>query len=170
MDKWRAAIATGELFEVEARRRSANGEYRSFLLQAQPLRDEKGTIVRWYGSSSDIEDRKRALEALRESEEQWREVFEHNPAMYFMVDTAGIVLSVNNCGAVQLGYVVNELVGQSVLNVFFEADREFVQRNMPFASKSLENQSAGKPEWSARTVRCSGCVKMAKPCGGRGTG
>jgi PAS domain-containing protein len=73
----------------------------------------KGTIVKWYGSSTDIEDRKRATEALRESEEQWREVFEHNPAMYFMVDPAGTVLSVNTFGAAQLGYTVSELVARA---------------------------------------------------------
>src|SRR5688500_1156540 len=45
----------------------------------------------------------RAVKALRESEAQWKEVFEHNPVMYFMVDADGTVLSVNTFGAVQLG-------------------------------------------------------------------
>ena len=66
----------------------------------------------------------RAIEALRESEAQWKEVFEHNPVMYFMVDADGIVLSVNTFGAAQLGYLVSELRGQSVLKVFFEEDRD----------------------------------------------
>jgi PAS domain S-box-containing protein len=113
VDKWRLAVATGEPFEAEGRARSATGEYRWFLVRAQPVRDEKGTIVKWYGSSTDIEDRKRATDALRESEEQWREVFEHNPAMYFMVDPAGTVLSVNAFGAAQLGYTVSELVARA---------------------------------------------------------
>src|SRR6266702_3495032 len=56
----------------------------------------------------------RAMEALRESEAQWKEVFEHNPVMYFMVDATGTVLSVNTFGAAQLGYSVSELLGQSV--------------------------------------------------------
>ena len=59
-----------------------------------------------------------AIEALRHSEAQWKEVFEHNPVMYFMVDAAGTVLSVNTFGAAQLGYSVSELLGQSVLKVF----------------------------------------------------
>src|SRR5262249_3846042 len=66
---------------------------------------------------------------LRESEEKWRALFEHNPTMYFMVDAAGTVLSVNPFGAEQLGYTVDELTGTSVLNVFHEADRAAVQRN-----------------------------------------
>jgi len=60
-EKWRASLATGELFENEVRyRRAANGQYRWFLTRAVPLRDERGKILKWYGISTDIEDRKRA--------------------------------------------------------------------------------------------------------------
>lgn len=72
----------------------------------------------------------RAIEALRNSEAQWKEVFEHNPVMYFMVDATGTVLSVNTFGAAQLGYSVNELLGQSVLKVFSAEDRQMVQSNV----------------------------------------
>jgi PAS domain S-box-containing protein len=152
--KWRQALASGDPFEVEARGRSAGGEYRWFLVRAEPLRDEKGAIVKWYGSSTDIEDRKRATEALRESEKQWREVFEHNPVMYFMVDAAGIVLSVNAFGAAQLGYTVDELIGQSVLNVFFEEDRAFVRGNVA-ACTDNPGQAHG---WEVRKIRRDGTV------------
>jgi PAS domain S-box-containing protein len=64
----RAALAAGQPFNREARLRRADGEYRRFLLHAVPLRDEPGRIVRWYGTTTDIEDRKRAEEALRRSE------------------------------------------------------------------------------------------------------
>ncbi|HUM05128.1 MAG TPA: PAS domain-containing protein [Terriglobales bacterium] len=64
----RAALAAGQPFNREARLRRADGEYRWFLLHAVPLRDETGRIVRWYGTTTDIEDRKRAEEALRRSE------------------------------------------------------------------------------------------------------
>ena len=130
MEKWRSAVTTGGSFEAEARARGASGEYRWFLARAKPLRDESGSIVKWYGTSTDIEDRKRATDALRESEQQWQELFEHNPVMYFMVDAAGTILSVNNFGATQLGYTVDELVGQSVLIVFFEEDRDSAQKSI----------------------------------------
>lgn len=110
--------------------------------------------LKWYGASTDIEDRKRATEALRESEEQWREVFEHNPVMYFMVDATGTVLSVNAFGAAQLGYTVGELVGQSVLNVFFEEDRAFVQKNVAVCTEK-PGQSHG---WEVRKIRKDGTV------------
>ena len=60
-----------------------------------------------------VAENRRAMETLRESEKQWREVFEHNPVMYFMVSPTGAVLSVNAFGAAQLGYAAAELVGQS---------------------------------------------------------
>jgi PAS domain S-box-containing protein len=66
--KWRACLATGEVFEYETRVRSANGEYRWMFHRKVPLRDANGNIVKWYGSSLDIEDRKRAEEELRRSE------------------------------------------------------------------------------------------------------
>src|ERR1700722_10168814 len=66
--KWRAALATGEIFEYETRVRRANGEYRWMFHRKVPLRDANGNIVKWYGSSLDIDERKRAEEAVRRSE------------------------------------------------------------------------------------------------------
>jgi PAS domain S-box-containing protein len=69
VENWRASLATGEPFEDEARfRRVADGEYRWFLVRAVPLRDERGNILKWYGIATDIEDRKRAEEALQKAQ------------------------------------------------------------------------------------------------------
>jgi PAS domain S-box-containing protein len=68
--KWRACLATGEVFEYETRIRSANGEYRWMFHRKVPLRDAKGNIVKWYGSSLDIEERKTAEEQLRRKAEE----------------------------------------------------------------------------------------------------
>ncbi|HTP05243.1 MAG TPA: sigma 54-interacting transcriptional regulator [Nitrospirota bacterium] len=68
VEKWRASIATGEPFEHEARVRRADGEYRWMIHRKVALRDERGNILKWYGTSIDIEDRKRAEEAVRRSE------------------------------------------------------------------------------------------------------
>jgi formate hydrogenlyase transcriptional activator len=64
---WRACLATGEVFEAEARVRRADGEYRWFLHRKLPLRAEDGRIVKWYGSSTDIDDRKRAEAELQKA-------------------------------------------------------------------------------------------------------
>src|SRR5271154_2199357 len=66
--KWRACLATGEIFEYETRVRRANGEYRWMFHRKVPLRDANGNIVKWYGSSMDIHERRTAEEALRSSE------------------------------------------------------------------------------------------------------
>ncbi len=77
-----------------------------------------------FGTIQDVTERKRVEEALRDSEEQWRAVFENNPTMYFMVDASGTVVSVNPFGAEQLGYTVDELINRPVQDIFHEADRE----------------------------------------------
>jgi PAS domain S-box-containing protein len=68
VDYWQSALASGTPVDTEARMRRFDGEYRWFLFRADPLRDESGNIVRWYGTNVDIEDRKRAEEELRRSE------------------------------------------------------------------------------------------------------
>jgi PAS domain S-box-containing protein len=68
MDEWKAALAEGKPLEIEARLRRADGEYRWLLIRAVPLRDETGKIVKWYGTSTDVEDLKRAEEALSKAQ------------------------------------------------------------------------------------------------------
>src|SRR5467141_55517 len=71
--KWQACLATGEIFEYETRVRRANGEYRWMFHRKVPLRDALGNIVKWYGSSLDIEDRKQA-EVLLSAEKRLLEM------------------------------------------------------------------------------------------------
>jgi PAS domain S-box-containing protein len=60
VEKWLPDMVAGNLCEDEIRLRRADGEYRWFLVRTAPLRDEQGKVVQWYGTSTDIEDRKRA--------------------------------------------------------------------------------------------------------------
>ena len=66
--RWRACLASGEIFEYETRVRRADGEYRWMFHCKVPLRDGRGNIVKWYGSSLDIDGRKTAEAAVRRSE------------------------------------------------------------------------------------------------------
>ena len=67
-DEWRAAVASGKAMESEARVRRADGQYRWLLIRSVPLHDKRGKVVKWYGTSTDIDDRKQAEDALRRSQ------------------------------------------------------------------------------------------------------
>jgi PAS domain S-box-containing protein len=97
---------------------------------------------------------RRSQEKLRDSEREWREVFEHNPVMYFMVDADGTVLNVNTFGAAQLGYTVAELVGASVLNVFLEEDRAFVRKCVAVCLETIGQSHT----WEIRKIRKNGSL------------
>jgi PAS domain S-box-containing protein len=121
-------------------------------------RDERGDPVAVLATNTDITERKRAEEARQELEEQWRAAFEANPTMYFIIDAAGMILSVNPVGAEQLGWCVSDLIGQSVLNVFYEADRAFVQGNAEQAFR----QPGRVMRWMARKIRKDGTVRWVR--------
>ena len=81
----RKALATGEPFEIESRFRRADGVYRWFLTRVAPLRDEGGGIVRWYGVSADIEDRKVA-DALLAGEKLLLEMITRGDRLALILD------------------------------------------------------------------------------------
>nr|WP_245287662.1 PAS domain S-box protein [Bradyrhizobium elkanii] len=91
---------------------------------------------------------------LRDREKWWREVFEHNPVMYFMVDAAGTVLNVNTLGATQLGYSPSELVGHSVLKVFLEEDLTLVRKCLGLCVETVGQSHT----WDIQKVRKDGAV------------
>ncbi|HEX3034854.1 MAG TPA: PAS domain S-box protein [Thermodesulfobacteriota bacterium] len=76
-------------------------------------------------------------EALRESEERYRALYEDNPSMYLTIDAEGKILSINRFGAEQLGFTPKELIGQSVLNIFYPHDREGVQKQLDECIKNI---------------------------------
>ncbi len=65
LNAWHQSVTNGTPYEQEERHRGADGTYRWFLARGLPMRDAEGRIVRWYGTNTDIEDRKRAEEELR---------------------------------------------------------------------------------------------------------
>ena len=71
---WQESITNGTPYEQEERHRGSDDIYRWFLARGTALRDSEGRIVRWYGTNTDIEDLKRAEEALRSSEREQRHI------------------------------------------------------------------------------------------------
>jgi PAS domain S-box-containing protein len=77
LDKRNETLARGKPFEVEKRELGKDGKYRWFLVRYNPLRDDQGHIIRWYATGTDIEDRKRAEESMRDENLALREQIDH---------------------------------------------------------------------------------------------
>src|SRR5580704_2220526 len=108
LETFREALNSVKPYEVEGRFRRFDGEFRWFLFRASPLCDESGKVVKWYGTNTDIEDRKRAEDALRSHEENLR----------LLVDTIpGFVVTTKPAGEI-------ELLNRRVLEYFYKTPEE----------------------------------------------
>jgi PAS domain S-box-containing protein len=95
LQKWRALLAAGEAGGIQARLRRHDGVFRWFQFRSEPLRDETGKIVRWYGAQFDIEDLKQAEEALRASERTLNLIINTIPMLAWSTDPTGSVEFLN---------------------------------------------------------------------------
>jgi PAS domain S-box-containing protein len=118
------ALNSGEPFEVEGRFRRFDGEFRWFLFRGSPLRDRSGKVAKWYGTNTDLEERKRADEALRKSEERWRSVFENSAIAVALTDLNGRFLATNHVFQTMVGYTEEELRAVYFLDLTHEDYRE----------------------------------------------
>jgi len=146
----------GYVRDYELRSRKADGTPFWVLvsLQTATLGGEKVLISGFY----DVTLRKEADEALHQSEERYRILYEDNPAMYFTVDAEGTVLSVNRFGAHRLGYEPEELVGRPVLDIFYAADKKAVMQQLAACVKKPDELG----EWEFRKVRKNGSLMWVK--------
>ena len=100
----------------------------------------------------DRTDLKRMEETVRDSEERFRALYDETPFMHFTVNQQGMVLSTNSFGATQLGYTPEELIGRSILSVFYEEDTDAVVRKLA--------EAFGHPSstawWTFRMVKKDG--------------
>src|SRR6266581_5642906 len=122
MDTWRGLLVCGEPGEEEARLRRFDGEYRWFLFRAVPVRDEQGTVVRWYGTNTDIDDLKRAEEKLHEAENQLRVTIDTIPTMAFSAQPDGSVDFVSQSWLDYTGFSMEEWLGWGWKTVAHPAD------------------------------------------------
>jgi len=107
-DAWNRAIATGEPYRVESRLRAADGSYRWFLMLGLPLQDGSGNT--WFGTCTDIEELKRAEEALHLSEERFRVALKNSPVVVFNQDHELRYTWINSP---VLGWAVQDYVGHT---------------------------------------------------------
>ncbi len=130
---WAAAIAIGTLYETEFRIRRADGTYRWFLVRAEPIRDAAGAVVRWVGTNTDIEDRRRAvaqLERLNETLEQQVEertrdrdrMWRLSTDVMLVADFQARIEAVNPAWTTLFGWSEAELVGGDFMGLVHPDD------------------------------------------------
>jgi len=134
---WHTALKNGRAMETEARVRRADGEYCWWFVRNVPLRDETGKLVKWYGTAIDIEDRKRAEDSLRKSEERWRSVFENSAIGVALTDLNGRFLATNHVYQTIVGYTEEELRAVSFLDLTHE---DYRQANSALIIELLEGK------------------------------
>jgi PAS domain S-box-containing protein len=149
--KWRAALATGEPVETEVRLRRATGDYRWLLVRAVPLRDETGKIVKWYGTKTDIEDRKQVEERLRQIERELRLIINTIPANAWSALPDGAIDFANQRVLKDLGLSFQDLAGWNWTSIVHTEDAT------DFVNKWRASLASHKPmEVEARVRRADG--------------
>src|SRR5579864_6483338 len=109
-ERWQTALLRSTSFETEARLRRADGCYRWFLIQALPLRDSNGRIIRWYGTNTDVEELKLAQEELQKQTSRLDQLFEQAPEAVAFLTTDDRIVRVNKEFTRMFGYEPDEVL------------------------------------------------------------
>ena len=125
MQRWYSVIRTGEDYENEYRVRHRSGEYRWVLTRAKPVRSENGSIERWFGTTTDIDDRRKAEAALARSEERHRALLEASAMVFWTASPGGLIT--HGWGWLERsGQGEDEYPGDGWLKAVHEEDRDRV--------------------------------------------
>ncbi len=154
--KWQAVLTSGEAGEFEARLRRFDGEYRWFLIRAVPFRDETGKIVYWYGSSTDIEDRKRAEEKLRQDERELRRITDAIAQTIVVQNPDGVAIYANQAVLDYTGLTIEDVTASDFrAQIFHPEDIERLReerqaalsRGVPFEIEQRARRHDGQYRW-----------------------
>jgi formate hydrogenlyase transcriptional activator len=146
-DKWLGRLAAGQPGEVECRLRRFDGVYRWFLCRAEPLHDESGNIVNWYGTDTDIEDLKRAEAKLRTDEEELRRMTDAIPQNIIVLDPHGKAIYANRVTLEYTGLSLDEVLADDFRARVFHPDD--VQRLREERDKALSDMAPFENEQRA---------------------
>src|SRR5579859_1615341 len=146
-DKWLGFLASGEAGEVEGRLRRFDGIYRWFLFRAEPLHDESGNIVNWYGTDTDIDDLKRAEANLRKDEEELRRMTDAIPQTIIVLNPDGKAIYANRVTLEYTGLSLDDVRGDDFRARVFHPDD--VQRLREERNKALSGAAPFENEQRA---------------------
>ena len=122
VEEWQSCLASGNPVDTEARIRRFDASYRWFLIRANPLRDESGNILKWYGTCIDIEDRKRGEEFLRARELSWRQIVDNIPGLVATTGAMGEVEFLNQQTLEYFGKTNEELKSWALIGAVHPDD------------------------------------------------
>jgi formate hydrogenlyase transcriptional activator len=122
VDDWRDITASKRPSEGERLIRRFDGEYRRYMYRAEPLMDDQGNVVRWYGTITDIEDRKRAEDSLRSSEQNFRRIVNSIPGYVCALTASGEIEFVNNQVLEYFGKTLDELKNWAASDTVYPDD------------------------------------------------
>jgi PAS domain S-box-containing protein len=152
LERWKASIVTGDPVDMEFPLRGADGIFRFFLTRVVPLKDSAGSVIRWFGTSTDITDlkqaeeklqleiaeRKKAEEALRESEVRYRSIFEGSNDGIIACDlTTEKFIFANKRMHELLGYTNEEITALGIKDIHTPKD-------LPYVLKEFSEMAAEK--------------------------
>src|SRR6202171_2256252 len=126
--EWLAMVDARKPGELETRIRRYDGEYRWFLIRIVPQLDAEGNVVRWFGSNTDIEDRKRAETKLLEEERELRRITDAIPQTIVVLDATGHPLYANQTMLDYTGLTMEDVVTSDFrASIFHPEDLERVR-------------------------------------------
>jgi formate hydrogenlyase transcriptional activator len=154
--EWLALVEARKPGELETRIRRYDGEYRWFLIRIVPQLDAEGNVVRWFGSNTDIEDRKRAEKKLLEEERELRRITDAIPQTIVVLDSKGHPLYANQAMLDHTGLTMQDvLISDFRARIYHPEDLERVReerkaglaRGLPFEIEQRVRRKDGQYRW-----------------------
>src|ERR1700733_14029689 len=154
--EWLSFVEAPETGELETRIRRYDGEYRSFLIRIVPQLDSEGSVVRWFGSNTDIEDRKRAETKLLADERELRRITDAIPQTIVVLDPRGNTLYANQEMLDYAGLSMEDVVASDFRARTYhpeDLDRVREERNaglargLPFEIEQRARRKDGQYRW-----------------------
>ncbi len=142
---WRRAVATGEPYDAEVRLRMADGRYRWWRIRAFPRRDAKGRVLRWYGTTEDVHEKRTAEDALRGERERLAALVAQAAVGIAETDADGRLVLVNGALCDILGRPEAEVLGRSVEDLARREGAEAARRARAVEARVL---GAGEPAFA----------------------